>query len=87
MSTEDGRGFPAPVVTGKPPAPAKKATTFESNPLPLDDAKSVPHKASKPEKGSNADAKGNVGLDLDSNDFGPPASKPGEAQQLAPSKK
>jgi DNA-directed RNA polymerase specialized sigma24 family protein len=88
ISTEEGRGFPAPVVTGKPPAPlAKKATTFDSNPSPLDDAKSVPHKASKPEKGSNADAKGNVGLDLDSNDSGPPASKPGEAQPSAPSKK
>lgn len=80
VSTEDGRGFPAPIVTGKPLG--KKATTFESEPSPLNDAKSEP----APHKASKVGEKTKAGLDLDSNDFTPQDSKPSE-ERLLPSKK
>jgi RNA polymerase sigma factor (sigma-70 family) len=66
LSTEDGRSFPAPVVTGKAQAPvSKKATTFDSGTLPTNQAKSGP----LPRKPSNSGSKAEVGLD--SNDFAP----------------
>jgi RNA polymerase sigma factor (sigma-70 family) len=50
ISTEDGRGFPAPVVTGKPPAPLNKnPSDFGSDPSPSNDAKSTPEPSRKPE--------------------------------------
>lgn len=67
LSTEDGRNFPAPVVTGKPTPVSKKTTSFDSEPLPLNQAKSTP----APRKPSKGGTKADVGLDLDSNDFAP----------------
>jgi RNA polymerase sigma factor (sigma-70 family) len=83
LSTEDGRSFPAPVLTGKPPAPlAKKASTFDSEPLPLNSAKSTP----APRKASKGDSKSG-GLELDANDFAPQESKPNGSNDFAPAKR
>jgi len=50
LSTEDGRNFPAPVVTGKPKPVSKKATSLDSEPWPLDNAKSSPAPRLAPDK-------------------------------------
>lgn len=55
-STEDGRSFPAPILTGKVPAPSKQ-NTFESEPRPMTKsgkAAPAPQKPSPPQQGGKA---------------------------------
>jgi len=59
ISTEDGRSFPAPIVTGKLQTPSKANTTFESEPVQTKSGKAAPRKPTP------APQKGDPKVDLD----------------------
>ena len=78
VSTEDGRNFPAPVVTSKVPTPEPEVLDLEAPPMTKSGkAAPAPQKPSPSKKGAS---KANVGTDLDS-DFGAPSKpEPGDSK-------